>query len=213
MQKNKRVSKVKELVINNIEKNLKEYIIMILLFLIGIIIGVIFINHATEMQKEELNAYFSSVITQLKENFSIDKIGLLKESIGKNLILGIFLWFIGLTVIGIPILYGIIVFRGFCLGYTVSSTIAILGMGRGMIFTVCTIFLQNIILIPAIIALGVSGVKLYKTISKQEKKISVKAEIAKHSLFSIFILILLILSSFIEVYISSNLLTLCISYL
>jgi len=213
LQKNKKIKKVKELIIGNIEKNIKEYIIIILLFIIGIIIGVIFINNSTEYQKDELDIYFNSVIEQLKNNFNIDQIGLLKESIGKNLILGLFLWFIGLTVIGIPILYGTIIFRGFCLGYTVSSAIATLGISKGFIFVICTVFMQNIIIIPCMIALGVSGVKLYKFINKRDKKISVKTEIVRHTFFSIFILVLLILSSFIEVYISSNLLTLSISYL
>lgn len=213
MQKNKRVSKVKNLILDHVQKNLKEYLIMILLFLIGLIAGVIFINHATDSQKQELEGYYSSVITQLKENASINQLGLLKESVGKNLALCLFLWFIGLTVIGIPILYGTIVFRGFCLGYTISSIIMTLGTGKGILFTACTILLQNILLIPCILALGVSGIKLYKAISKQDKKTSVKAEITRHTFFSIFILILFIIASLIEVYISSNLLTWSIAYL
>ena len=56
--------------------------------------------------------YKRQVITQLKENASINQLGLLKESVGKNLALCLFLWFIALTIIGIPILYGT------CLLYT-----------------------------------------------------------------------------------------------
>lgn len=155
------------------------------------------------------------MITQLKENSSIDKLGLLSESITTNVLLGIFLWFVGLAVISIPIVYLTIAFRGFLLGYTISATVAVLGTWKGILFTICTIFLQNILFIPSIFALAVSGIKLYKSIARKEgrRDVNIKAEILRHTIFSAIVLVVLMLSSFVEVYLSSNLLSWIINYI
>ena len=73
--------------------------------------------------------------------------------------------------------------------------------------------LQNILFIPCMIALAVSGMKLHNSIMEDKRKENIKLEILRHTLFSIFILIILIFSSFIEVYFSKNILLLIIKYL
>ena len=82
-----------------------------------------------------------------------------------------------------------------------------------MLFLVSTILLQNIIFIPAILALAVSGMKLHNSIMKDKGRENIKLEILRHTVFSILILILLIISSLIEVYISKNILLMFIKFL
>lgn len=122
-RKIKNSSKYSEALIYHIEDNLKEYIIVSLIFLIGILVGVIFINKISESQKEEITNYISSFILELNENKNINEIALLIDSVKKNIFLAIFLWVMGSTVIGIPIVYLTLLFRGFCLGYTISSIV------------------------------------------------------------------------------------------
>lgn len=206
-------SKIKEVIFSHIENNLKEYIIFTVIFLIGIVIGVIFINNISENQGLEINNYITSFITSLKENKQIDDFILLKDSIKKNIVLAVILWFMGSTVIGISIVYLIVIFRGFCLGYTISSIIATCGLWKGILFILSTIFIQNIIFIPSIIALAVSGMRLHNSIMKDRRKENIKLEILRHTFFSVFILILMIISSFIEVFVSKNILIYIVKYL
>lgn len=131
----KKQSKIKEIIISNLEKNIKEYTIISIIFLIGIVAGVIFINNATEIQVSEISNYIYTFIQDLKNNNNINEILLLKDSIKKNCVLAIFLWFMGSTIIGISIVYITVCFRGFCLGYTISSIIASYGIReRNFIF-------------------------------------------------------------------------------
>lgn len=123
------------------------------------------------------------------------------------------MWFVGSTVIGIPIVLGIVAFRGFCLGYTISSSVAIWGTGKGILFFITSMLLQNIIFIPCMLALAVSGIKLYKSIMKDKRKENIKIEIFRHTIFSVMILLLLILASFIETYVSTSLLNFYVQYL
>jgi len=131
--------KTKNMILTHIENNIKNYAIVSIIFFIGIVMGVIFINNTSEIQYNEITSYINTFIKDLKENQNIDNFLLLKDSIKKNLILTIFLWFMGSTIIGVYIVYATICFRGFCLGYTISSIILSLGIRKGnAIFIICT---------------------------------------------------------------------------
>lgn len=123
-------SRFKEVIFSHIENNIKEYLIVTIIFLIGIVVGVIFINNTSENQSSEITGYITSFTQELKDNKDINSLLLLKDSIKKNIVLAIFLWFMGSTVIGISVVYLIICFRGFCLGYTISSIILSLGIRK-----------------------------------------------------------------------------------
>lgn len=126
----KRNSKVKEIFVAHIKNNIREYSIIVLLFLIGLICGIIFVNNASQSQIEDITSYLNDFTNSLKANAEIDKGVLLKDCLISNFLLVLALWFVGSTVIGIPIVYGIILYRGFCLGYTISSVVATLGIGK-----------------------------------------------------------------------------------
>lgn len=195
---------IRNVISNHIINNIKEYATVVLIFFIGIIIGIIFINNVNYEQENEISTYINEFIKTIQNNSTINFLNLLKKSISSNIILAICLWFAGCTVIGMPIVYGIIAFRGFCMGYTISSIIATLGIEKGLIFSISTILFQNILLIPAIFALSVSGIKLYKSIMKDKRRENIKIEILRHTAFSSIMCGMMILSSFIETYISSN---------
>ncbi len=209
----KKREKFKNIIGNHIVNNLTEYAIVILMFFIGVILGIIFINNIKEEQSKELESYINTFITSLKDGSSIDKVSLLMQSLKNNIGLGILLWFIGCTVIGVPIIYLLIAFRGFCLGYTISAVIAIMGVGKGALFILSSMLLQNFFFIPCILALGVSGMKLYKSIMKDKRKENIKLEIIRHTIFSVIMIMILALSSVVEVYGSSNISQFTIKYL
>lgn len=193
--------------------NIKEYVLVTIILLIGIFLGVLFINNTNDNQKTEITSYIENFISTIKNDNQIDKANLLKQSIFKNLRLSLILWFIGLSLIGIPIVFLIIAFRGFCIGYTVSAFIAILGTGKGILFTIITILIQNLILIPCILALGVSGTKLHKTLLRNKEKGNIKTEMYRHTFFCAIIAFAMCLSSFLEVYVSGNLIENFIKYI
>ena len=205
--------RLKNIIGDHIIHHLRRYTIVVLLLFIGIILGVIFVNNLADEQKVEIENYITTFITSLKEGGSIDKIGLLLDSLKNNIGIGILLWFLGCTVIGIPILYLVIAFRGFCLGYTISAVIAILGTGKGSLLIASSMLLQNVFFIPCILALGVSGMKLYESIMKDKRRENIKLEIVRHTLFSLIMIMLLALSSVVEVYGSTNLLQFLIKYI
>ena len=211
MKRNKRII-ILEIIKEHVVNNKKEYMLVLLLFIIGIFLGVFFINHIQETQKLEITTYLSTFMEKMKNTETLDYMELLKNSIGQNILLAVVLWFFGTTVIGIPVVFGLILYRGCCLGYTISVCVTILGLPQGVLFALILLLLQNIIFIPAILALAVSGFKLYKSIIKDRNKENIKIEVARHTVFSFIMLLLLMVASVIEIFLSTNILKGVIKY-
>ena len=190
---------LKQEIINNI----KSDVIVTIIFVIGIFLGVFFINQTDS--KNDILQYINTYIDEMKTIQNGDFISELKNDIHNNILLVFLLWFAGTTIIGIPIVFGIILTRGFCLGYTISACVLTLGKLKGFMFILLTVFLQNAIFIPALLVLGVSSVKLYKSIIKDRRKENIKLSIFKHSIISLFILFALIISSIVKIEISYRL--------
>lgn len=203
-------SGLKNIILDHIYKNIKVYMVIILLFIIGITLGVIFVNNIGETELTEVNEYIMGFVNSLKQDYHIDKVQLLKKSLLDNLLLVLSMWFLGLAVVGIPIVLGILIYRSFCIGYTISAAIAVLGTQKGIMFLFSTIFLHNLIFIPVIIFMTVSCIKLYKSIMKDKRRENIKIEIIRHTIISIILFLLLCISSLIEVYVSTNILMLTI---
>ena len=216
--------RIKNIILNYIKENIKTYLILLIIFFIGLILGVIFVDNASEPQANQisrmikentggnLSGYINNFINSIKENYQISTKDLLKETVINNVSIAVILWFLGSTVIGFPLIYVVICYKGYCIGYTISSVIATIGTAKGIVFILATMLLQNIIYIPVILTLGVSGVKLYRLIMEDRRRENIKIQIAKHTIFSILMLMLLIISALIETYISGNLLEAVIKY-
>ena len=187
--------RLKNIILNYIKENIKTYLILLIIFFIGLILGVIFVDNASEPQANQISSYINNFINSIKENYQISTKDLLKETVINNVSIAVILWFLGSTVIGFPLIYVVICYKGYCIGYTISSVIATIGTAKGIVFILATMLLQNIIYIPVILTLGVSGVKLYRLIMEDRRRENIKIQIAKHTIFSILMLMLLIISA------------------
>lgn len=196
---------------DDILTNVKSYFIVIIIFTVGIFLGVLFINQTQD--KTEIEKYINTYVDETKILQNGNYMAELQKDVKNNVILVLLLWFAGTTIIGIPIVLGIIIIRGFCLGYTIASCVFVLGKLKGIIFVLITIFLQNIIFIPALMILGVSSIKLYKSIVKDRRKENIKLSILKHSIVSFIIMLALIISSIIKIEVSYRLIVNLIKYL
>lgn len=201
----KRKSKIFKIIEDHINQNIKEYAISVLVFFIGIIIGVMLLNSSNQENQESISGYINEFTSSIKnKEYTIDQKKLLIKSISSNLKIAIMIWIAGSTIIGIPLVYGCLGYKGICIGYSISAIIATMEKSKGIIFALSSMLLQNIIAIPCILALTVSSIKMYRAIMKEHNKENIKSEIYRHTMFSIFMTIGLFISSFIEIFISTN---------
>ncbi len=138
----KYISNFKNVIMQHINLNLKDYLILSIIFVIGVMVGVVIINNSNEQSKNEISGYINSFIETIKEEkYEVDKNKLTKISIIENLKLVGIIWLAGSTIIGIPLIYIITSYKGFCIGYTISAIIASLGpWKRNAIFPSIIIF-------------------------------------------------------------------------
>lgn len=195
---------MKKILIEYIIRNKKNFIIIAILFCIGISIGIFFINNSSESQKEELNLYITSLIDKVKKTDSINNFDLLLLSIKENVSLILLVWFLGCTIIGGIFIYLAIIYKGFTIGYTISAMIAVLGAKQGIILSIISLFFQNIIFLFSFFLIAENGIKLYKGI--YTRCINLKEEVIRHTIIMLISIMLSIFSSLVEVYISMNLL-------
>lgn len=205
-------SSLKHKIIKHINENINIYFKIILLFIIGICLGITVVNQLPEIELQNINIYINNSISLLKSDAEISKIQMLKSSLYKNILIVLVVWIFGPTFFGNIILYFIILIIGVTFGYTIAAIMTIFTFIQGILFFFSSMFLQNIINIPAIFFLIVQGIKSRKhLLSKQN--IGSKYIIIKHSAYSVIVAIILTVASLIEVYISGNLIYSVVKYL
>ena len=213
IKKKKQRSKIIMLVLNYIKENRRYYLIAFGFFFIGFIISLLFINNLGQEQLNEISEHIKELSNNFINSEKIDYIKLLKQSIFSNVIIIFVIWLASSTIIGIPIVYAEVTYRGFILGYTIGCVLITLGIKDGTFFNISALLLHNIIFIPVLLATAVSGMKTYKSIIENREKENIKIKFLRHTIFSIIMLILLIISSVVEVYFSTNLTKLILEFI
>lgn len=182
---NIRIIKDKNLIWEHIKNNMKIYIFAATLFLLGILIGTLVYLKLSDVQ--ELSEYTQNILNRIADNegqpISINQV--FKEVLIQNFKLILIFWLVGASIIGSPILAFYVAYRGFILGFTISTIIGIYGILKGNLIVFSTLFLHNLISIPIIIFLFVSTTKLTYNILRRQKDI--KMEIVRHSIICIFL--------------------------
>lgn len=199
MKKISKSMQIRNVLINYVKNNSREYTISLLIYIIGLFIGVLFVNNLSQDKLQVVTKY----ILDFTENFKssqneINNLSMILNSIKSDFNMTIILWIAGTTIIGLPIVFGIILFRGFCLGYTISSISVVLGVKKSILFCVMSLAIQNIIYIPALLTIGVSCIKIYKSIINKKRRENLKNVIIRHTLILLIALIALIIASLIE---------------
>lgn len=197
-------SKVRTIIYNHILNNKREYLIISILFFVGLIMSIILFNNLSEKNLISISEYLNNLFDNIKNYENIDLFKIFKKAIKYNFIIVVLLWFGASTIIGAPILYGTITLKGFLMGYTICSILSVLDLWNGLLISISLLLLHNIIFIPVMFGVSVSGLKLYKVIMKNKSREDIKLEILRHTIFCFIMLIVMVSSAFVESYVSTS---------
>ena len=117
----------KNVFINYVRENKACLAFLLLLFAIGVMLGIGFINDANEVQTAEIGSYVNSLKENIKVSDHINKTVVLKQSLKQNVTSVLIIWILGCTLLGSFLIYGIVLYKGFSIGYTAAAIIATLG--------------------------------------------------------------------------------------
>jgi len=185
------------------KRNIMQYIFLSIILIIGIIAGSIMVNFISDVQAASIQRFLNGFLANVN-NTTVDYSSVFYLSMSNNMKTAILLILLGLSVVGLPLILGVILFRGFVLGFTVAFLIEELG-AKGLILSIFSIFPQNLIILPCIISIGVTSLTFAITVIKNRIKNyqeSYSQMIGGYMLLNIFFSCLLIISGLIEGYIS-----------
>lgn len=183
--------------------NIGLYMLLSVFLILGIISGSIAVNTVSDTQTSSIlnfiNSFFSNV-----NNIPFEPATIFYLSLSNNFKMAILIIILGFTGIGIPLIFGLVFFRGFVLGFTVGFFVGELGI-KGILFSLLSILPQNLIIIPSILSIAVAGLAFSITIIKNRGKLypgDYSQMVTSYLAFNLFFCILLVMSGLVEGYIS-----------
>lgn len=191
---------------NGIKKR-KIFLIICIIILLSIIIGILYLAMLNKEGKEivfnTINTYFKDLNSSKAINNNL--VNVLKN----NIILTGIMWFLGVSLVGVIFEVLFLILKGFSLGFSISSFIYVFkfkGIYIGLVYLLPSIFNLLIYLILGFFAINYS-IYLYKYLFKNAS-INLSLLMKKYLKVLVLSLILLIISSVIEVFLIPNVLKL-----
>jgi stage II sporulation protein M len=199
---------------NNYKKELSKknsiLFVIVVIFIIGLIFGSIYITILKDSGKslvlKEVNNYFLSLN---KISFS-DKIEIFKNSLISNLLYFIFMWLLGISVIGVPIIIIMIFFKSFVVGFSVSSIFAKYGF-KAIIGAFLYIFPSSVVTSIITLILGAYSLILSFKIIKGafiKRNINFKTFMGKYFFLLLISILVSILCSLYDAFVNPSILKL-----
>ena len=174
--------------------DIKIYIIVCIIFLIGIITGAIYFRIVINDIETKNN--FVNTLSLTQNTNVVTKKDLLYKSAIKNVKLLVLFWIVGISAVGSPFLLLYCLIRGASLSFAISTVIFKFGFVDGNLYSFKHLFLHSCFTIFAMILLTVSSIRVSLNTLKNKKDI--RLEIFRHSIVSIISLIILTFSTILE---------------
>ncbi|WP_368487817.1 stage II sporulation protein M [Clostridium sp. BJN0013] len=200
------------LINRHIKNNFWLYIISLLCFFTGIVIGIYSVRYMGGFEKSDLLSYlknFTSTVNSGNVNYK----SIFLETLKNNIPIILVVWFLGLTMIGIPVILIIDIIKGFTIGFTMSFVISSMGI-KGMWFSILGVLPQNIIYIPCIIFSSVLAMEFSLMLFKDRARVLLKSHIlvrfTSYSMSFLLVCIIMFIGFFMESYLTPNMIKLIV---
>lgn len=184
----------------HIRNNRWQYIVIGLVFLVGLVMG----GQKVEGLEGGVRDYLRELIdTYLQEGqkASIYGPGILLAALATQAKTVVAIWFLGLTVIGVPLILAVVFLRGYALGFTVGFLVQQKG-GAGVIMSILSILPQNLVYIPLLIIWAVIAVNFSSYLIGRHPGAALGKTLINYSLLLAVFLVLFTAGAFIEAYLS-----------
>ncbi len=192
--------------------NKKINLFVIFIILLGIISGTIFLIILNSSDKELVSSKITSFMSNINTN-KINNIDALKNAFIENSLYIILIWLLGASIIGIVFNIFLTYLKGFIVGFTISSFIAVYGY-KGIISSFIYVFPTTIINFLMIIIISVYSftfsIMLFKSIFNKANNIILKSYIKKYLLILLISFSIITVSSLSEAFLLPSMMKLVI---
>lgn len=206
-----KLKNVKNKVTNKLEEQKKIYIFLIIVMTIGMILGIIYAVILNKSDHNLVTTSLNSFFTSIKNNDIDYKSALINSLIG-NISFVTFIFLLGISIIGIPLIIMSLAISSFIFGFSLSSIIYTYHL-NGILRTITYLFPHQIITLLMSLFLGFYalyfGIKLFKYLFRGVD-INLRSSMKRYLQVYITVLIFFIGCSFLEVFLSPALIKLVI---
>ncbi|MTT31212.1 stage II sporulation protein M [Terrilactibacillus sp. BCM23-1] len=197
--------KIKRIVMKHVQENLPIYTFVVVLFLMGVIFGAIIVNSLPYESKKDLYTYISRFFTELSKGNVASPQNMLAESFTNYVQYMGFMWILGLSVIGLPIIFILLFLKGIVLGFTVGFLVNQMGF-HGFWVSLASVFPQNVFIVPLFIITGAVSIsfslKMFRQLLMKTRKAPLWPQFIRYGLFMVLVCLVLLFVSTYEAYIS-----------
>lgn len=166
------------------------YILLLIIFFVGIICGSFCMKKVSETDLEE----YKSSIEETLNNENLDAKKISWSNLCDTLKTIFIFWIVGMSIVGMPILLIYVGYKGFSIGYTIMTIIKILGATNGNKYVFENLFFKNVIIVFIMIFLANYSIKIFRNFFKDKENIKIDA--LKYSLISMCFCIIIMLIYF-----------------
>jgi len=199
------------LLMKHIKENRGSYILISTIFIIGMLIG----NYKVLSLEGGVQEYLTDLIDRYVANDNLAQWStqaLFYHSFlnQAKIIAGI--WFLGLTIIGAPLILTLVFYKAFSLGFTVGFLVYA-KQGAGIVISLISIFPQNLVYIPCVIVWSVVALNFSLFIVRRGRLktgTSLSTALAYYTLLMLVYLLIIAVGAFIEAALSPWLLKLLV---
>lgn len=208
---NLKVNKVKDKVTNTLKEQKRIYIMIIILMSVGIMGGVIYAIILNKSDHNLVSESLTSFFINIKNNDINYKKAILNSLIG-NISFTFLIFLLGISIIGMPLILLLLIFKSFIFGFSFSSIIYTYHF-KGILKAIMYTFPHQWIILLISLFLGFYAfyysLKLFNYLFRG-KDINLKHSMKRYLQVFIITIIINILCSFLEVFLSPILLKLVI---
>lgn len=138
------------------KEHLPLYVFISVLFVMGVIFGALMVNALSPGQKEEMARHMNSFIQLVNQGGELGGQATLWESFSLHVKWVALIWLLGLSVVGLPLVFVLDFLKGVLVGFSVGYLVGQLSW-KGMLFAFVSIAPQNLVVIPALIMCSVGA--------------------------------------------------------
>jgi len=139
-----------------LKDHLPLYLFVFVLFGTGVVFGAVMVNALTLEQKQQLAQHMSYFFSTVEQGGGFNEAQSFEQALSLNLKWIVLIWLLGLSIVGLPLIFALDFLKGVLVGFTVGYMVGQYSW-EGMLFALVSVVPQNLILIPAIVVSSVAA--------------------------------------------------------
>jgi stage II sporulation protein M len=175
--------------------------LVVILFLMGIIFGALAVGVLDPSQKQNLALF---VTDNLHGTINLQNGHYTRQIIIANIETVFFLFFMGISVVGVPLALLLIFTRGFIIGFSVCFLSQTMGF-KGWLLTIAGIVPHNTLIIPALLLMVIAMIDCAAALTKirfSKSNYSIGAELVKSVVLTLIVLVTMTIAGVVQGYIT-----------